>query len=144
MNFDISIIDINNIDVNSLTLPEIGFKCFIICNYTKPNEDLLLKLIERKVKEISTHGKYGSMWEESSDRICVKYKKNNKKPSGWVVLTSNNNLNSFINFITWAHNEFFDDETNTHNPIVLFYDDESLKDYVLERVDSLLEKQKTN
>lgn len=73
--------------------------------------------------------------------FCLKKKAIYIKPFGWLVLTSSNNLNSFINFIAWAHNEFFDDETNTHNPIVLLYDDKNLKDYVLERVESILEEQ---
>ena len=143
MKSDVRLINLENLDINSLKLPDEKFDCYVICNHTIPDKELLLKLIQGEVKDINVCGKYAGIWEKGSDDICVEYENNGQKPSDWLVTTEESNLDSFINFLAFAHCEYYDDEVLSHNPILLFYDDENLKNYVLKRVEWLLEDTST-
>ena len=143
MKSDIKLINLENLDINNLKLPDEKFDCYMICNHTVPDKELLLKLIQGETGDINACGKYAGMWEKAADDICVEYEKNDKKPSGWFVTTEASNLDSFISFLAFAHCEYYDDEVLGHDPILLFYDDENLKNFVLKRVEWLLEDTST-
>ena len=125
MKSDVRLINLENLDINSLKLPDEKFDCYVICNHTIPDKELLLKLIQGEVKDINVCGKYAGIWEKGSDDICVEYENNGQKPSDWLVTTEESNLDSFINFLAFAHCEYYDDEVMSHDPILLFYDDEN-------------------
>lgn len=143
MKLDVKLIGLNDLDLNTLELPKEEFVCYVICNNTVSNKDLLLKLIQGEVKEINVCGKYAGIWEKEANDVCVEYENNNKKSPDWYVSTGEHELDAFIKFIAFAHCEYYDDEVLSHAPILLFYDDENLKDYVLKRVEWLLEDTST-
>lgn len=143
MKSDIRLISLENLDINSLELPEEKYDCYVICNHTVPDKELLLKLIKGEVKDINVYGKYAGIWEKEGDDICIEYENNGQKPDGWYVSTEESNLDSFIHFLAFAHCEYYDDEILSHDPILLFYDDEKLKNFVLKRVEWFLEDTST-
>ena len=143
MKSDITLINLENLNVNNLKLPDERFNCYVICNHTMPDKELLLKLIQGEAKDINVCGKYAGIWEKAGDDICVEYENNGEKPSDWFVTTEESNIDSFINFLAFAHCEYYDDEVLSHDPILLFYDDENLKNFVLKRVEWMLEDTST-
>lgn len=140
MKTDICSINLENLDINNLKLPDKSFNCFVMCSHTTPNKELLLKLIQGEVMDINVCGKYAGKWEKEVDDICVEYENNGEKPDDWYVLTEGSKLDVFIRFLGYAHHEYYDDEVLKHVPILLFYDDENMKDFVLKRVERLLEE----
>lgn len=139
MKSDIRTIDLNNLDINNLDLPKEKFTCYVLCDNTLANIDLLEKIIQCEVKDINACGKYAFLWEECADNICIEYKNNGKKLNHWCITTENTKLDSFILELAFEHCEYYDDEAISHNPILLFYDDENLKNFVIKRVEWLLE-----
>lgn len=139
MNSDIRLIDLNSIIINALELPKEKFCCYVICNSIYPDKELLLKLITGEVKNINACGKLFNTWEVEADKICIEYENNGLKPKDWFVTTSSSELDSFIKLLAYDHTEYFDDEASSHDPILLFYDDEELKNYVIGRVEQVLE-----
>lgn len=140
MNLDVLTIYFDDTNIDSLVIPKGSFNCFVITNKTYPNSNLL-KPLEGKVTNINVVGRYAPGWDLLCNLPILPYEIRHKKPPASLIGAIYNSLNSFIDSIVFAHNEFLDDETTTHNPIVLLYDDENLKDYVLERVESILEEQ---
>lgn len=141
-NSDIQLIDLNSIDINVLELPKEKFCCYVICNSIFPDKGLLLKLITGEVKDINACGRLSNIWEVEVDKICIEYENNGLKPKGWIVTTSSSELDSFIKLMAYNHTEYFDDEASSYDPILLFYDDEELKNYVIGRVEQILEDTK--
>ena len=142
MNSNIQLIDLNSIDINVFELPKEKFCCYVICNSIYPDKGLLLKLITGEVKDINACGKLSNTWEVEVDKICIEYENNGLKPKSWIVTTSSNDLDSFIKLMAYNHTEYFDDEASSHDPILLFYDDEELKNYVIGKVEQILEDTK--
>ncbi len=143
MKSDIRTINLNNLDVNALELPNEEFTCYVQCNNTSANNELLLKMIKGEVKEINISGKYASYWDFAADKICVEYENNNTKPADWSVLTACYNLDFFIRSLAFSHVEYYDDEVLSHDLILLFYDDENLKNFIIKRVEWYLENSST-
>lgn len=136
MKSDIKTYDLNTLDINSFEFPDKEFNSFVLCTDTEPNEDFLSNMCNAKLKEIFVCGKCGGSWEYMCDKIAIKQE---DKGHDWIC-TSYSDLDSFISFLSWAHIEYYDDEVFSHNPILLFYDDEKLKDYIIKRVEKRLDE----
>lgn len=143
MKAEVQLINLNNLDVDELELPEGKFVSYFICNKTLDCKKLLTKLIHAKTSEINAVGKCAGILEDDADKICVEFEENNPGLIDEVCMTTRLYIDSFITWLAFAHCQYFDDEVLSHDPILLFYDDEDLKNFVLKRVEWMLEDTST-
>lgn len=139
MKSDIKTYNLNTLDINTIELPKEEYNCFILCENTPPIDELLLEMINySKLNWLHSCGEYQYLWEMKADKLLGESERNFKK--GEYISTSSDRLDSFIKNLAFEHEEYYDDEIFSHKPILLFYDDEKLKDFIIKRVEKLLEE----
>ena len=119
-------ITVTDMNINNLVLDDKDFDCYIICQNSVYNEDLLRMLISKNVKNMLFYGRFDKLWEQKADDICIEYEEANTRGENWVVTTASVDLLSFIYNLS--------DKIIKTNKI-LIYDDENLKDYIIKRLE---------
>ena len=119
-------VTVTDMNINNLVLDDQDFDCYIICQNSVYNEDLLRMLISKNVKNMLFYGRFDKLWEQKADDICIEYEEANTRGENWVVTTASVDLLSFIYDLS--------DKIIKTNKI-LIYDDENLKDYVIKRLE---------
>jgi len=119
------LISIEELKNNNIQLPDKKYVAFVICNKSIAKTDLIDKMISKNAKELNFFGKWNTIWQNEAQLIFDEYINVISNSSDKEFLCETLDLESFIRWFSICEKE------NVRS--VLFYDDEELKNFILQR-----------